>query len=53
MTNFIYQDIFPAGQDATEYRLLTEAHISSAAFEGQEVLKISAEGLTFLAEEAF
>ena len=53
MTNFSYQDIFPAAQDTTEYRLLTEAHISSAAFEGQEVLKISAEGLTLLAETAF
>jgi fumarate hydratase class I len=53
MTNFSYQDIFPAAQDTTEYRLLTEAHISSAAFEGQEVLKISAEGLTLLAQTAF
>jgi hypothetical protein len=53
MTNFIYQDMFPTGQDATEYRLLTEAHISTAAFDGQEVLKISSQGLTFLAEQAF
>ena len=53
MTNFIYQEMFPAGQDATEYRLLTEAHISTAAFDGHEVLKISARGLTFLAEQAF
>jgi fumarate hydratase class I len=53
MANFIYQDMFPAGQDATEYRLLTEAHISTAAFDGREVLKISARGLTFLAEQAF
>ena len=53
MTNFTYQDMFPAGQDATEYRLLTEEHVSIAAFDGQEVLKISAQGLTFLAEQAF
>jgi len=53
MTNFIYQDMFPAGQDATKYRLLTEAHISAAVFDGREVLKISAEGLTLLAEQAF
>jgi fumarate hydratase class I len=45
--------MFPTGQDATEYRLLTEAHISTAAFDGQEVLKISSQGLTFLAEQAF
>ena len=53
MTNFIYQDMFPTGQDTTQYRLLTDAHISTAAFDGQEVLKISARGLTFLAEQAF
>ncbi len=53
MTNFIYQEMFPAGQDAADYRLLTEAHISTTAFDGQEVLKISARGLTFLAEQAF
>ena len=53
MTNFIYQDMLPAGQDATDYRLLTEAHLSTAPFDGQEVLKISAQGLTYLAEQAF
>ncbi len=53
MTSFIYQDMFPAGQDTTEYRLLTEAHISTAAFDGREVLKIAARGLTLLAEQAF
>jgi fumarate hydratase, class I len=53
MTNFIYQDMFPAGEDDTEYRLLTDTHISTVVFDGREVLKISAEGLTLLAEEAF
>jgi fumarate hydratase class I len=53
MTNFIYQDVLPAGQDTTEYRLLTETHISTATFDGREVLKISSPGLTFLAEQAF
>ncbi len=53
MADFNYQDMFPAGQDATEYRLLTEAHVSLAAFDGQEVLKVSARGLTYLAEQAF
>ena len=53
MTNFKYQEMFPVGQDATEYRLLTEDHISAAAFDGQEILKISAQGLTLLAEQAF
>ena len=53
MTNFIYQDVLPAGQDTTDYRLLTEAHISTATFDGREVLKISSPGLTSLAEQAF
>ena len=53
MSDYIYQSMFPAGPDATEYRLLTEAHISSARFDGREMLTITAEGLTVLAEEAF
>ena len=53
MTNFIYQDMFPSGPDGTEYRLLTDSHTSIAAFNGQEVLKISEQGLTQLAEQAF
>ena len=38
MTDFIYQDMFPVGQDSTEYRLLTDAHISIADFDGREVV---------------
>jgi fumarate hydratase class I len=53
MTEFIYQDMFSVGPDTTEYRLLTDSHISSVTFDGCEILKISAEGLTVLAEEAF
>jgi fumarate hydratase class I len=33
--------------------LLTDSHISSVTFDGCEILKITAEGLTMLAEEAF
>ncbi len=53
MTHFIYQEMFPVGPDTTEYRLLTDSHVSTAAFEGREVLKISDAGLTLLAEQAF
>ena len=53
MTNFIYQEMFPVGPDTTEYRFLTDSHISTAVFEEQEILKISAPGLTLLAEQAF
>jgi fumarate hydratase class I len=53
MADFKYQDMFPLTEDTTEYRLLSEDHVSTAPFDGAEVLKVSAEGLTFLAEQAF
>jgi fumarate hydratase class I len=53
MADFKYQDMFPMTEDTTEYRLLSEDHVSTVAFDGTEVLKVSAEGLTFLAEQAF
>jgi len=53
MADFSYQDMFPLADDATEYRLLSKSHVSGAAFEGQEILKVVAEGLTDLAEQAF
>jgi fumarate hydratase class I len=53
MADFKYQDMFPLTEDTTEYRLLTEDHVSTEVFDGAEVLKVSAEGLTVLAEQAF
>jgi fumarate hydratase class I len=53
MADFQYQDMFPLTDDTTEYRLLSGDHVSTAAFDGAEVLKVSAEGLTVLAEQAF
>ena len=53
MADFKYQDMFPLTEDTTEYRLLSEDHVSTGTFDGAEVLKISAEGLTVLAEQAF
>ena len=47
-----YSDPFPIAKDATEYRLLTSAHVSLAQFDGREVLKIDPEVLTLLAREA-
>jgi fumarate hydratase, class I len=49
---FHYQDPFPVGKDQTEYYLLTKEHVSVAEFEGKEVLKVSSEGLKFLAKTA-
>ena len=53
MTEFKYQEIFPIGEDTTEYRLLTQEHVSSKSFEDIEILKITPEGLELLAEQAF
>jgi fumarate hydratase, class I len=53
MTDFAYRDMLPLAEDTTPYRLLTKDHVASAAFEGRDILKVSAEGLTYLAEQAF
>ena len=50
---FAYQAPFPLGPDSTKYRHLTSDHVSTATFEGQEILKVSPEALTVLAREAF
>ncbi|HRU63858.1 MAG TPA: fumarate hydratase [Paludibacteraceae bacterium] len=50
---FKYQEPFPLGEDKTEYYLLTKDYISVSQFEGQEILKVSPEGLTLLARTAF
>lgn len=49
---FKYQDPFPVGKDKTEYYLLTKEHVSVSNFEGKEVLKVTDEGLTLLANTA-
>lgn len=53
MTDFKYQEMFPLGDDTTEYRLLTEEHVSLKSFEDGEILKIAPKGLELLAEQAF
>lgn len=53
MVEFAYQKMFPTGNDTTEYRLLTQEHVSLKSFEGTEILKIAPDGLTLLAEQAF
>jgi len=49
---FHYQDPFPVGKDQTEYYLLTKDFVSVAEFDGKEMLKVKAEGLTLLAKTA-
>jgi len=53
MTEFSYQEMFPIGEDQTEYRLLTTDHVAVKYFEGNEIIKIEAQGLTLLTEQAF
>lgn len=50
---FIYQEPYPMAPDQTPYYLLTKEHVSVAKFEGKEILKVSSEGLTLLAQAAF
>ncbi len=50
---FKYQALFPTGKDTTEYYLLTKDYVSVSEFEGKEILKVEAEGLTQMANAAF
>jgi len=50
---FKYQEPFPMGKDTTEYYLLTKEYVSVGEFEGKEVLKVEAEGLTQLTKTCF
>ena len=50
---FKYAPMFQLGKDDTEYYLLTKDYVSTANFEGQEILKIEKEGLAKLIEQAF
>lgn len=50
---FHYQEPFPMSKDKTEYYLLTKDHVSASEFEGKEILKVSQEGLTLMAQTAF
>jgi len=49
---FQYQDPFPLGKDQTKYRLLTKDGVSSAQFDGKEILKVAPAALEALAREA-
>ncbi len=53
MSEFAYQDPFPVAPDSTKYRPITSDFVSTATFDGQEILKVAPEALTALAREAF
>ncbi len=50
---FTYQDPLPLGPDQTAYRLLSREGVSTASFEGREILKVEPEALAFLSQQAF
>lgn len=49
---FYFQKQFPLGPDRSEYQNLGKEHISTVDFEGETILKIEPEALTYLAETA-
>ena len=50
---FKYAPMFQVGKDDTEYRLLSKEGVTTAEFEGKEIVKVSKEALTLLAQQAF
>ncbi len=53
MSEFVYQELFPLGEDATAYRTLAGDYVSTASFEGECFVKVAPEALTHLAATAF
>jgi fumarate hydratase, class I len=53
MDEFKYQEMFPLGEDSTEYRLITKDYISTNSFDGKVIVKVDPQALTVLAQEAF
>ena len=50
---FKYAPMFQIGKDDTEYRFLTKEGVTTSEFEGKQIVKVSKEALTFLAQQAF
>ncbi len=53
MPEFEYQQPYPAGEDATEYRLLSADHTSVVDCGGRRILNVDPRGIELLAREAF
>ena len=50
--DFKFHEMFPLGEDKTQYHLLSKEYVSTAQFEGNEILKVDKEGLRLLARQA-
>ncbi len=53
MKAFTYQEMFPLSEDATPYECLTTDYVSTASYEGGEIVTVGREGLVLLTEAAF
>ena len=53
MSQLARHEMFPLGDDAAPYRLLTADHVGTARFEEETILKVDPAALTLLAAEAF
>ncbi len=53
MSDTSFHEMFPLGEDKTPYRKLEGDFVTTAEFEGQEILKVGTEALRLLSEEAF
>ena len=51
--DFKYAPMFQVGKDDTEYYLLTKDYVSISEFEGKPILKVEAEGITRMINQAF
>ena len=50
---FKYAPMFQVGKDDTEYRFLTKEGVTTSEFEGKQIVKVSKDALTYLAQQAF
>ena len=53
VVDFKYAPMFQLGEDKTEYRLLSKEGVTTGEFEGKQIVKVSKEALTLLAQQAF
>ena len=53
MTGFIFENMFPLGEDQTEYRCLTKGLVYPEEIDGRKILSIDPNALAVLAEQAF
>ena len=53
MVEFNYQPMFPIGEDTTVYECLSTEHVKVDSFDGKDIIRVNADGLTMLSENAF